>query len=91
MSNKLQSGVAVDVMVGVREAVEVGVSVSVGVKVGVIVKVSLGVKVLDGVGEPMKIAGGRLNARETRNFSTTPRWAETRWIIGQIWFRKGVI
>jgi hypothetical protein len=84
ITSKLQSGVAVVVMVGVSEAVVVGVSVSDGVEVGVIVKVSLGVKVLDGVGEPMKIAGGRFNARDTRNFSTTPRWAETRWIIGQI-------
>jgi hypothetical protein len=70
--------------VGVKVAVEDGVSVSVSVGVSVFVKVRLGVKVLDDVGVPIKIAGGRLNARETRNFSMTPRCAETRWIIGQI-------
>jgi hypothetical protein len=72
-------GVIVSVCVGVKvlEAVGELVKVLEGVKVGVMEKV------MDGVGDPINGPGGRLCARDTRNFSTTPRCAETRWIIGQ--------
>jgi hypothetical protein len=88
-SNNPQSGVAVvvgvfvNVSVGVKDAVELGVGVFVFVKVLVIVYVRLCVKVFEGVGDPMNIGGGRLWVRDTRNFSTIPLCAETRWIIGQ--------
>jgi hypothetical protein len=70
--------VIVGVGVYVRVAVWLGVNVLEGVKVFV------GTNVLEAVGEPMKILGGSLKARETRNCSTIPRCAETRWIMGQI-------
>jgi hypothetical protein len=74
----------VGVSVSVGEAVDVCVGVSDGV--GVFVRV----RVNEGVVEGTLMAFKVVIKRATRNCSTTPRCAETRCIIGQIWLRKGV-